>query len=71
MDLCKLELTQDISCTMLPPEYKRKCIKLISDCGLDLLVDTMDAVNKLMDKIKYEQNPKSLIESELIILCLG
>ena len=71
LDLCKLELTQDISCTMLPPEYKRKCIKLISDCGLDLLVDTMDAVNKLMDKIKYEQNPKSLIESELIILCLG
>ena len=70
LDLCKLELTQDISCTMLPPEYKRKCTKLICDCGLDLLVDTMDAVNKLMDRIKYEQNPKSLIESELILLCL-
>ena len=70
LDLCKLELTQDISCTMLPPEYKRKCTKLICNCGLDLLVDTMDAVNKLMDRIKYEQNPKSLIESELILLCL-
>ena len=71
LDLCKLELTQDINTTMIPPELKTKCTKLLCKCDLDLLVDIMDAVNKLMDKIKYEQNPKSLIESELIILCLG
>ena len=71
LDLCKLELTQDINTTMIPPELKTKCTQLLCKCDLDLLVDIMDAVNKLMDKIKYEQNPKSLIESELIILCLG
>ena len=71
LDLCKLELTQDINTTMIPPELKTKCTRLLCKCDLDLLVDIMDAVNKLMDKIKYEQNPKSLIESELIILCLG
>ena len=71
LDLCKLELTQDINTTMIPPELKTKCTKLLCKCDLDLMVDIMDAVNKLMDKIKYEQNPKSLIESELIILCLG
>ena len=71
LDLCKLELTQDINTTMIPPELKTKCTRLLCKCDLDLLVDIMDAINKLMDKIKYEQNPKSLIESELIILCLG
>lgn len=71
LDLCKLELTQDINTTMIPPELKTKCTQLLCKSDLDLLVDIMDAVNKLMDKIKYEQNPKSLIESELIILCLG
>ena len=71
LDLCKLELTQDINTTMIPPELKTKCTQLLCKCDLDLLVDIMDVVNKLMDKIKYEQNPKSLIESELIILCLG
>ena len=71
LDLCKLGLTQDINTTMIPPELKTKCTQLLCKCDLDLLVDIMDAVNKLMDKIKYEQNPKSLIESELIILCLG
>ena len=71
LDLCKLELTQNINTTMIPPELKTKCTQLLCKCDLDLLVDIMDAVNKLMDKIKYEQNPKSLIESELIILCLG
>ena len=71
LDLCKLELTQDINTTMIPPELKTKCTQLLCKCDLDLMVDIMDAVNKLMDKIKYEQNPKSLIESELIILCLG
>ena len=71
LDLCKLELTQDINTTMIPSELKTKCTQLLCKCDLDLLVDIMDAVNKLMDKIKYEQNPKSLIESELIILCLG
>ena len=71
LDLCKLGLTQDINTTMIPPELKTKCTQLLCKCDLDLLVDIMDVVNKLMDKIKYEQNPKSLIESELIILCLG
>ena len=71
LDLCKLELTQDINTTMIPPELKTKCTQLLCKCDLDLLVDIMDAVNKLMDRIEYEQNPKSLIESELIILCLG
>ena len=55
---------------MIPADIMRQCIQIATKTPNYQLVDILDAINNLLDKIKYEQNPKNLIESELIILCL-
>lgn len=70
LDLCKLSITRNKELTMIPTDIMRKCIHIATNTPKYQLVDILDAINNLLDKIKYEQNPKNLIESELIILCL-
>ena len=70
LDLCKLSITRNKELTMIPTDIMRKCIHIATNIPKYELVDILDAINNLLDKIKYEQNPKNLIESELIILCL-
>ena len=70
LDLCKLNITRNKELTMIPTDIMRQCIQIATKTPNYELVDILDAVNNLLDKIKYEQNPKNLIESELIILCL-
>lgn len=70
LDLCKLSITRNKELTMIPTDIMRKCIHIATNTPSYQLVDILDAINNLLDKIKYEQNPKNLIESELIILCL-
>lgn len=70
LDLCKLSITRNKELTMIPTDIMRKCIHIATNTPNYQLVDILDAINNLLDKIKYEQNPKNLIESELIILCL-
>ena len=70
LDLCKLSITRNKELTMIPTDIMRKCIHIATNTPKYELVDILDAINNLLDKIKYEQNPKNLIESELIILCL-
>lgn len=70
LDLCKLSITRNKELTMIPTDIMRKCIHIATSTPNYQLVDILDAINNLLDKIKYEQNPKNLIESELIILCL-
>lgn len=70
LDLCKLSITRNKELTMIPTDIMRKCIHIATNTSKYELVDILDAINNLLDKIKYEQNPKNLIESELIILCL-
>ena len=70
LDLCKLNITRNKELTMIPADIMRQCIQIATKTPNYELVDILDAVNNLLDKIKYEQNPKNLIESELIILCL-
>lgn len=71
LDLCKLSITRNKELTMIPTDIMRKCIHIATNTPKYQLVDILDAINNLLDKIKYEQNPKNLIESELIILCLN
>lgn len=70
LDLCKLNITRNKELTMIPTDIMRQCIHIATNTSKYDLVDLLDGVNNLLDKIKYEQNPKNLIESELIILCL-
>ncbi len=70
LDLCKLNITKNKELTMIPTDIMRQCIHIATNTSKYDLVDILDGVNNLLDKIKYEQNPKNLIESELIILCL-
>lgn len=70
LDLCKLNITRNKDLTMIPTDIMRQCIQIATKTPKYDLVDILDGVNNLLDKIKYEQNPKNLIESELIILCL-
>lgn len=70
LDLCKLNITRNKELTMIPADIMRQCIQIATKTPNYELVDILDGVNNLLDKIKYEQNPKNLIESELIILCL-
>ena len=70
LDLCKLNITRNKELTMIPADIMRQCIQIATKTPNYELVDILDAINNLLDKIKYEQNPKNLIESELIILCL-
>ena len=70
LDLCKLSITRNKELTMIPTDIMRQCIHIATKTPNYELVDILDGVNNLLDKIKYEQNPKNLIESELIILCL-
>lgn len=70
LDLCKLNITRNKELTMIPTDIMRQCIHIATNTSKYDLVDILDGVNNLLDKIKYEQNPKNLIESELIILCL-
>lgn len=70
LDLCKLNITRNKELTMIPTDIMRQCIHIATNTSKYDLVDILDGINNLLDKIKYEQNPKNLIESELIILCL-
>lgn len=70
LDLCKLNITRNKELTMIPTDIMRQCIHIATNTSKYDLVDILDGVNNLLDKIKYEQNPKNLIESELILLCL-
>ena len=70
LDLCKLSITHNKELTMIPTDIMRQCIHIATNTPKYQLVDILDAINNLLDKIKYEQNPKNLIESELILLCL-
>lgn len=70
LDLCKLSITHNKELTMIPTDIMRQCIHIATNTPKYQLVDILDVINNLLDKIKYEQNPKNLIESELILLCL-
>lgn len=51
------------------PEAAKPRVTLISTTPVNILMELLDNFTKLYNDIKYEQQPKFLIESELIQLC--
>ena len=55
LDLCKLNITRNKELTMIPTDIMRQCIHMATNTSKYDLVDILDALNNLLDKIKYEQ----------------
>ena len=51
------------------PEAAKPRVTQISTTPVNILMELLDNFTKLYNDIKYEQQPKFLIESELIQLC--
>lgn len=68
LDVCKYEIYQSYNYIQIP-----NTINLEEYCGKDyiILLNILDNIIELQNQIKYEQNPKVLIESKLLLLCKG
>lgn len=68
LDVVKYKLTNDIGLTYLPTIYEVD-LKSSSEIAADVLLNILEYMNRLCQEIKWESNPKPLIEAELILLC--
>jgi len=68
LDVVKYSLTNDIAITALPSMYEPK-LSNASKCGQETLLNILEYMNTLCQEIKWETNPKPLIEAEMILLC--
>lgn len=53
----------------LSESYKTRVANITQQCSYEKLLTILDAYNSLYYKIRYEHNPKILIESELLQVC--
>jgi DNA polymerase III gamma/tau subunit len=70
LDLTKYHLTKSFDLTYIPKGNQQDASKLAKQAGIDFLLDMLDSFNKLYQVIKYEQTPRAMIESEVLLLCL-
>lgn len=70
LDLTKYYLTKSFDLTYIPQSNQQDATKLAKKAGIDFLLDMLDSFNKLYQVIKYEQTPRAMIESEVLLLCL-
>lgn len=68
LDVVKYQLTKDIELTYLPAVYEND-LQESSEIEADVLLNILEYMNKLCQEIKWESNPKPLIEAEMILLC--
>lgn len=70
LDVCKYLIYQHYQYIQIPNTIDLNWyIKMEIDYNLLLII--LDKVIELQNQIKYEQNPKILIESQLLLLCKG
>lgn len=70
LDITKYALTKQFDITHIPASSQDQAIKIAKAAGQDFLLDMLDAFNKLYNTIKYEQTPRAMIESEVLLLCM-
>lgn len=70
LDILKYDLTHSFELTFIPKDSEKDAMSIAQSAGLDFLLDMLDTFNKLYQIIKYEQNPRAMIESEVLLLCL-
>lgn len=67
LEINKIIITKDVNSSVLPTKYAKTAEEFAT--SPEFMVGLLGDMNKLTNAIKWEQHPKPLIESELIILC--
>ena len=66
LDVCKYQIYNSYEYIQIP-----NTIEIGNNIDYNLLLNILDEIIKLSNQIKYEQNPKVLIESKILMLCKG
>ena len=69
LDMCKYNYIRNFDMTLIPPQYYDIVRDIVDTTDTEFLLDIVDALNKLDNRIRNDNNPKYVIESEIIILC--
>ena len=69
LDICKYYYTKDFDITVIPPDFYDIVEEIIDTTDVSFLLDVVEALNKLDNRIRFDTNPKYVVESEIIILC--
>ena len=70
LDLCKYKLTKKYELTNLPDTHKDEATVTIDNIDMNFLINSLDVFNNLYNTIKYEQNPRAMVESEVLMQCM-
>ena len=68
LDVCKYQIYNSYDYIQIPNTIDLDHYKVIE---YNKLLDILDNIIELSNQIKYEQNPKILIESRILLLCKG
>ena len=68
LDVCKYQIYANYDYIQIPNTID---IKAYAYYEYNRLLDTLNEIIELSNQIKYEQNPKVLIESKILLLCKG
>jgi len=68
LDICKYSIYNNYEYIQIPNTID---LKYFLDFDYDKLLNILNETIKLSNQIKYEQNPKVLIESKILMLCKG
>ena len=69
LDICKYYYTRNFDSTLIPPDFYSVVKEIIDTSDIEFLLDIVDSLNKLDNRIRFDGNPKYVVESEIIILC--
>ena len=64
LDVCKYQIYNSYDYIQIP-----NTIEIRNDLDYNKLLNILDEIIELSNQIKYEQNPKILIESKILMLC--
>lgn len=68
VDIMKVSITKDMQYTMIPSTYEPRCMKMVEHVPYAKLRTWFERMAKLSNDIRYEHNPKTRIEGELLCL---
>ncbi len=69
VDLLKFNLSKDINLTTLPTIYEKLLTEITNSVDSGIFLNILEYINRLCQEIKWESNPKPLIEAEVLLLC--
>lgn len=68
LDVCKYIATKNLSLTAIPDMFKEALDKLIGQADYDFFLYVLDEMSRLNSLIKWEPNPKPIIQATFLLL---